>query len=325
MAERKAKPKGDPFPEIVKPMLATLGDKPFDSSSWIFEVKWDGYRAITRKKGKEVFLTSRNQLSFDNKFSSIRDSLKSITGSAVLDGEVIAIDDDGKPSFQKLQNFQKTGIGTIAYYVFDLLWYKGYSLKELPVTERKEVLESMLPKMENVFYCEHIETKGKELFRHAKKLGLEGIIAKEKSSKYYENSRSAGWLKIKTVEAMEAVICGYTAPRGSRKFFGALILGVYDKKELVYIGHTGTGFNYSNQEDTFRMLQKYVSSSSPFAHPPKPNAPVTWLKPKLVCEVKYSEMTDDRILRHPVFMRMRNDKKPQEVTFSSQIRSAGRK
>ena len=325
MAERKTKPKRDPFPETVKPMLATLSDKPFNSKDWIFEIKWDGYRVITRKKGNEIHLSSRNQLSFDNKFSSIRSALKAVKGSAVLDGEVIAVDEKGNPSFQKLQNFQKTGIGTIAYYVFDLLWYDGYSLKELPVIERKDLLKGIIPEMDNVFFCEHIEEKGKELFRQAKKMGLEGIIAKEKSGKYYENSRSTGWLKIKTVEAMEAVICGYTAPRGSRKFFGALILGVYDKNELVYIGHTGTGFNYSNQEDTYKLLQKYVTGSSPFTDPPKPNAPVTWLKPKLVCEVKYSEMTEDRILRHPVFMRMRNDKKPQEVTISSQIKSAGRK
>lgn len=325
MAGRKTKPKRDPFPETVKPMLATLSDKPFNSKDWIFEIKWDGYRVITRKKGNEIHLSSRNQVSFDNKFSTIRSALKAVKGSAVLDGEVIAVDEKGNPSFQKLQNFQKTGVGTIAYYVFDLLWYKGYSLKKLPLTERKELLESMLPQMENVFYCEHIETKGKELFSQAKKLGLEGIIAKEKSSKYYENSRSAGWLKIKTVEAMEAVICGYTAPRGSRKYFGALILGVYEKNKLVYIGHTGTGFNYSNQRETYELLQKYVTGSAPFINPPKPNAPVTWLKPRLVCEVKYSEMTDDRILRHPVFMRMPSDKKPHEVTLNSQLKNAGKK
>ena len=319
MAGKKPKRPRDPFPDTVKPMLATLSSKPFNSKEWIFEIKWDGYRVITRKKGEKIFLTSRNQLSFDKKFQVIAESLKAIKGDVVLDGEVIASDDKGNPSFQKLQNFQKTGIGTIAYYVFDLLWYNGYNLKELPVIERKELLKNILPEMENVFYCEHIEENGKELFKQVKKLGMEGIIAKERSGKYYENTRSAGWLKIKTVRAMEAVVCGYTEPRDSRKFFGALILGVYERKKLVYIGHTGTGFNYSNQESTYKLLQKHVSKTSPFIDSPKPNAPVTWLKPKLVCEVKYSEMTGDRILRHPVFMSMRIDKKPAEVTFSSQV------
>lgn len=306
------------FPGDIKPMLATLTDKPFNSKEWLFEIKWDGYRVITKKKGKQITLTSRNLTSFDKKFYTIKKELGKIKNDCVLDGEVIAVDENNKPRFQLLQNYQKTGIGNIVYYIFDILWLDGYDLKELPLTERKEILQDIIPKMKNIYYCEHINEKGIELFDEAKKTGLEGIIAKKEDSEYYVNTRSQNWLKIKTIMAMEAVICGYTEPRGSRKFFGALLLGVYNNGRLIYIGHTGTGFNINNQKPVYTSLQKYIIHESPFETPPKPNAPVTWIKPQLVCEVKFSHMTSDGILRHPVFIRMRDDKKHYEVTLSSQ-------
>ncbi len=307
-----------PFPGDVKPMLATLTDKPFNSSQWIFEIKWDGYRVIAKKRGKQISLTSRNLTSFDEKFYTIKKELGKIKNSCVLDGEVVAVDENNKPRFQLLQNYSKTGEGNIVFYIFDILWLDGYSLEEIPLIERKEILSDILPKMNNIFYCDHILEKGKELFREVKKSGLEGIIAKKSDSAYYENSRSQSWLKIKTIMAMEAVICGYTEPEGSRKYFGALILGVYNKGKLTYIGHTGTGFNSKNQEPVYSLLKKYVTNDSPFEKPPKPNAPVTWILPKLVCEVKFSHMTNDGVLRHPVFMRIRDDKKPAEITLSAQ-------
>ncbi|MEO8513510.1 MAG: non-homologous end-joining DNA ligase [Ignavibacteria bacterium] len=309
-----------PFPETIKPMLATLTDKAFNNKEWIFEIKWDGYRTITRKKGKLVSLSSRNLTSFDKQFHTIKKSLAAINNDVVLDGEVVAVDENNMPGFQILQNYQKTGIGNIVYYVFDLLWFKGYDTKKLTVIERKELLKSILPEMDNIFYCDHIAEKGISLFKEAKQTGLEGIIAKKANSLYYENTRSHSWLKIKTTQAMEAVVCGYTEPRGSRKYFGALILGVFDKGKLTYIGHTGTGFNENNQKTVYNLMQKYVSAVSPFEKTPKPNAPVTWLKPKIVCEVKYSQLTEDNILRHPVFIKIRDDKKPSEVTLKSQIK-----
>jgi bifunctional non-homologous end joining protein LigD len=311
-------PDAAPFPGDVKPMMATLTDKPFDSKDWIFEIKWDGYRVISKIKGSSITLTSRNLTSFDDKFHSIKKALKVFKKDMVIDGEVVAVDEDNKPSFQKLQNYQKTGVGNIVYYVFDLLWYKGYNTESLPVIERKQLLQSIMPEGGNIFFCDHIEEKGIALFNEAKLAGLEGIIAKRSDSRYYENIRSKNWLKIKTVSAMEAVICGYTEPRGSRKYFGALILGVYDKGKLTYIGHTGTGFNDENQKTVFKMMQKYVTGKSPFEKPPKPNSPVTWMKPKMVCEVKFSHFTDEGIMRHPVFMRIRDDKKPEQVTLKSQ-------
>lgn len=308
-----------PFPKTVNPMLATLTDKPFNSKDWIFEIKWDGYRVISKVKGRNITLTSRNQTSFDNKFPLIKNDLKAFKKNIVIDGEVVAIDKEGKPKFQLLQNYFKTGTGNIIYYIFDLLWYDGYNTKTLPVSERKDLLKSIIPETENIFYCSHIEENGIELFNKVKLNRLEGIIAKKCDSKYYENTRSKSWLKIKTVSSMEAIVCGYTEPRGSRKFFGALILGVYDKEKLTYIGHTGTGFNFSNQKSVYLLLQKYITNKSPFEKPHKPNAPVTWMKPKIVCEVKFSHLTDDGIMRHPVFMKIRKDKSPQEVTLKSQV------
>lgn len=321
MAERKQQKHNltkIPFPGDVKPMLAVLTDKPFNSKEWIFEIKWDGYRVISKKKRNKVTLSSRNLTSFDLLFPSIREALKKIDGDFVIDGEAVAIDEDDRPNFQQLQNYRKTGIGNIVYCVFDLLWLNGYSTEDLTVIKRKELLKELLPETENILYCGHVAESGVKLFKEARKLKLEGIIAKKSDSHYYEDTRSSNWLKIKTEETLDAVICGYTEPRGSRKFFGELILGVFNKDKLTYIGHTGTGFNRLNQRAVYNLMQKYAARSSPFTKPPKPNAPVTWLRPKLVCEVKFSHMTDDGILRHPVFMRIRDDKEAEDVTLGGQ-------
>lgn len=312
--------KKTPFPGDIKPMLATLTDKPFNSNAWIFEVKWDGYRVISKKYNNNVALSSRNLISFDKLFPTIKKNLASVKGNFVLDGEAVALDESNRPDFQLIQNYKRTGRGTIVYYVFDLLWLNGYNTETLPVIERKHLLKELLPDTENIFYSDHIVNNGIKLFKEVRKLKIEGIIAKKASSEYYENTRSHNWLKIKTEETLDAVICGYTEPRGSRKYFGALILGVYDNDKLIYIGHTGTGFNYTDQLTVFNLLKKYAVKKSHFEKSPKPNAPVTWLKPAVVCEVKYSQVTNEGVLRHPVFMRIRDDKKPEEVTLVSQLK-----
>ena len=306
------------LPGDIKPMLATSTDKPFNSKDWIFEVKWDGYRVISKKYKNNVTLTSRNLKSFDKLFPQIKKYLGSIKGNFVIDGEAVVLDESYKPDFQKIQNYKKTGNGIIVYYVFDLLWLNGYNTESLPVTDRKQLLKELLTETENIFFSDHIVNYGIKLFNEVKKIKGEGIIAKKADSLYFENTRSQNWLKIKTEETLDAVICGYTEPRGSRKFFGALILGVYYKDRLLYIGHTGTGFNNNNQLNIFNLLKRNVIKISPFETPPKPNAPVTWLKPVLVCEVKYSQITNDGILRHPVFLRIRDDKNAEEVSLNSQ-------
>jgi bifunctional non-homologous end joining protein LigD len=310
-----------PIPRTVKPMLAALSDKPFDNKDWVFEIKFDGYRVISIIKNGKASLLSRNQKPFDDLFPSIKKELQKLEHDIVIDGETVAVSKEGKPVFQLLQRYKKTGNGTPVYYVFDLLWYDGYDLTRLPLKDRKMILKSLIKGLNNIFYSEHIAGKGKALYSKAEKMGFEGIIAKKADSFYYENSRSQSWLKIKITNTLDAVICGYTEPRGSRKFFGALVLGLYDSKKLIYIGHTGTGFDHGSQRSLYSLMNKYRSQTSPFDITPKTNMPAVWLKPKLVCEVKYSHFTKDGILRHPVFLTMRDDKKPIEAQLKQQVKN----
>ena len=310
-----AKSAPDPeMPHDIKPMLATLIAEPFDSKDWLFEMKWDGYRALAYVDKDGVELRSRTNHSFNELFSPIVDDLKRLKKPAIFDGEVVVLDEEGRSRFQLMQNYQRTHRGALFYYVFDLLYYRGQDLRELPLIERKEVLQEVLSSasLPHVRFSEHIERKGKALFRAAQKKQLEGIIGKEMHSKYV-SARSREWVKIKTHLQQEAVIAGFTAPRGSRKKLGALLLGVYEKGKLVYIGHAGGGFNSQTLNEVYEKLQPLIQSKSPFENPPKPNMPVTWVKPKLVCEITFSEWTDEGIARQPIFQGLRLDKKPKDV------------
>jgi len=294
-------------------MLAALIEKPFDNKDWIYEIKFDGYRMISTIQNGNVEMASRNQISFSSKYPQLKNIMKKIKHNAVLDGEVVAVDSSGNPQFQLLQNYQKTGIGNIIYYVFDMLWIDGHNIENLPLVERKKLLRKIIPETNEIQYSDHIFRDGKQLFEAAQENKLEGIIAKKAESKYYENVRTKNWLKIKTHKRQEAIICGFTEPRGSRKFFGALILGVYENKKLRYIGHTGTGFNEENLKSFHKIFNKYIQVESPFEKKPKTNMPVIWMKPKLVCEIKFSNWTEDGNMRQPVFLGLREDKSPEEV------------
>ncbi|MFL5730890.1 MAG: DNA ligase D [Cytophagaceae bacterium] len=300
------------MPHDLKPMLATLVDEPFDSKEWIYEIKWDGYRAIAECNYNKVLLYSRNNLSFNRNFPEVTETLRSLGIQAVLDGEVVAVDEKGLARFELIQNHQNKK-GTIVYYVFDLLYYNGYDLRGLPLIERKEILKKILPDLPNVRYNDHLGEKGTAFYRQAEKQGLEGIIAKKANSLYYAGSRSKDWLKIKTEQRQEAVICGYTEPRGGRKHMGALVLGVYEGDELIYIGHSGGGFNEKNLQNIYKKLKQLVTEKCPFNKKPKTNTPVTWVKPELVCEVKFQEWTSDGKMRIPIFIDLRIDKNPKEV------------
>jgi bifunctional non-homologous end joining protein LigD len=302
-----------PYDYNLKPMLATLTDKAFDGKDWVYEIKFDGYRVISKIYKKNVELVSRNFLSFDELFPQIRKELKKVKHNVVLDGEVVILDENGIPDFQLIQNYKRTRQGNIVYYVFDILWYGDEKIEEYTLLERKELLKKVLPKSELIQFSEHYEQYGKKLFKEAAKQGFEGLIAKKNTSKYYENVRTKEWLKIKAEQRQEAIICGYTEPRNSRKYFGALILGVYEKGKLKYIGHTGTGFDEQGLKELYKKLQKYVRESSPFEKRVLPNNPVTWVEPKLVCEIKFSNWTGDSIMRHPVYMGLREDKAASEV------------
>ena len=299
-------------------MLAKLHDKAFDREGWVFEIKWDGYRAVAEVNGKNTRLYSRNGLNFADEYAVVFEELKKIKKKVVLDGEIVAFNDKGMPSFQSIQQYDPAST-PLLYYVFDILYLNGKSLKDSPLLERKQILKDLLPESDIIKYCDHIEEKGAEFFELMQKQGLEGMIAKRADSRYTEGARSNDWLKIKHMLTDEAVICGYTEPRGGRSYFGALILGSNEKGKLKYIGHTGTGFNHKTLKEVYEKLQPLVTDESPFDQKIKVNSKVTWVKPKLVCNLKFTEVTADGNRRHPVFMGLRKDKAPKEVKLEAPV------
>ena len=295
-------------------MFAKLTDKAFDSEDWIFEIKWDGYRAVAELDGENTRLYSRNGLSFAEEYAVIFQELAKIKKNAVLDGEIVALDEEGVPSFQNLQQYGQNKHIELVYYVFDVLYIDGKSVQDKTLLERKALLKKILPANNyTIKYCDHIVQNGIAFFDVVKKAGMEGVIAKRADSIYQEGARGNNWLKIKHSLTDEAIIAGYTQARGSRKHFGALVLGTYVKNKLTYIGHTGTGFTYKTLKELFGIMQPLITDENPFGVKIPINAPVTWLKPELVCQIKFTEITKDNIRRHPVFLGLREDKTPGQV------------
>ncbi len=319
-----------PFPKDIKPMLATLVDEPFDSEGWIYEVKWDGYRAIAYLNNGNVDIQSRNNKTFNEKFYPVREALSKWNLNAVLDGEIIVANKQGMANFSHLQNWRSEADGQLLYYVFDILWYQGKVLTSLPLQQRKEILKAILPNDELVHLSETFNASGIEFYNTAMQLGLEGIMAKRLESVYLPNDRSRDWLKIKTQTRQEVVIGGFTKNDGSSKPFSSLLVGVYENNQLVYTGKIGTGFTAKLQKEMMEMFKPLITDKSPFTttpdinkpsrfRPNPPNATATWLKPKLLCEVSYREMTSDGVMRHPSFEGMRTDKAPGEVILEKEI------
>jgi len=311
------------MPAVIHPMLATLVDDPFSNPEWIFETKWDGFRSICfLRNGKSQFV-SRNQIDMTPQYPELAGVAKQIEAKeAILDGEIVALDKDGMPRFQLLQPRvgRKSGLealrghGHIVYYVFDLLYLDGFDLMPCPAVERKKVLQTILKPANFIKLSEHIVGDGEAFFKQIEKFHLEGMIAKRADGPYVQK-RSRDWLKVKTIQRSEVVIGGYTEPRGSRSHFGALVVGLYRGKDLHYVAHVGGGFNQRALTDIYKLMQPLKTKSSPFVDAPKTNEPVQWIKPKLVAEVKFSEWTADRRLRHPVFIGLREDKKPEDCGF----------
>lgn len=311
-------------PSLLRPMLATLVDRPFEKANWVFEVKWDGYRALAFCNRGKVELKSRNEKSFNERFYPVINALKAWNINAIVDGEIVVIGENGISSFGALQNWRSEADGELLFYVFDIIWYEGRDLTMLPFTERRIVLESIIPETGLIRLSAYFETSGIEFFKAAKELGLEGVIAKHTDGLYHPGKRTNDWLKIKASRGQEVVIGGFTVNEDTSKIFSALLVGVYEEKELVYVGKVGTGFNRKTQQEMMKLFRPLTTGKPPFSilpdvnkpsrfRPDPPHARVTWLKPKLVCEVSFTEMTGDGVMRHPSFKGMRTDKKAGEV------------
>ena len=322
-----------PAPSAIQPMLATATDKPFDDPAWLFEIKWDGYRVVAFIANGRVRLVSRNQNDLSGRFPELQALPRFIQAkSAILDGEVVALDEKGRPSFSLMQ--QRTGIKSggrrtlaradvpVIYYVFDLIHLDGYDLRRVSLEDRKAKLAQIMTATDILRYSEHYPAQGVALFKAAKEKGLEGILAKRAES-CYEERRTREWLKIKVTQTVDCVIGGYTDPEGSRLHFGSMVLGLYNKAgELIPVGQVGTGFDQATLKRTFQVLKDMETARSPF-HGKVDARRVHWVRPERVAEVKFSEWTHETSdggmkLRAPVFLGLREDKKPEECTFSDQ-------
>lgn len=309
----------------VKPMLATLVSEPFDTPGWSYEVKWDGYRALAYINKGSTELLSRNIKSFTEKYYPIAAVMDSWSINAVLDGEILVIGKDGKANFSALQNWRSEADGDLVYYAFDLLWYQGKDITGLPLRERQAILKEILPTNDDhVRLSQVFETNGLDFFAAAQKMGLEGIMAKKSDSTYAIDARSRQWLKIKVNQRQEVVIGGFTRNEGTAKQFSSLLLGVYEDGKFEYVGKVGTGFSEKKQKEMMALFKPLITDKMPFDTKPdvnkpsrfRPNPPkatATWLKPELVCEVSFIEVTSDGVFRHPSFEGMRADKKAKEV------------
>ena len=330
-----------PMPAFIKPMLATLVDAPFDSREWLYEVKWDGYRAQSLIEDGRVRLLSRNANDLTGSFPELAGLPRCLRATtAIVDGEIVALDEQGRSSFSLMQ--QRTGIAEdgrrmraertipIVYYVFDLLYLDGYSLLRVELEARKRLLRERLADDLLVRYSEHFDN-GLELYRAATERQLEGIVAKRRRSCYL-GKRSREWLKMKVTQEQECVIGGYTEPRGSRQYFGSIVLGLYPahgkRERLIHVGQAGSGFSVRSERELWELLKSRKTSTSPFSTRVEASRPVHFVRPELVAQIKFTEWTHEGQsgaikMRAPVFLGLRSDKPPEECIFE-QPRNARR-
>jgi bifunctional non-homologous end joining protein LigD len=337
----------EPMPSVIHPMLATLVDKPFDDDEWLFEIKWDGYRAVAFLEDGKVRLVSRNQNDLTGEYPELRGLAEQVRArTAILDGEIVALDEQGRSSFSLMQQrggpHRAPGLGTmgsersgfrepgrrgarnpsipILYYAFDLLYLDGYSLFKVDLEKRKELLAGIVATSDVLRYSDHHAGQGTALFRAAAEKGLEGIVAKRRRSSYIQK-RSREWLKMKITQRQECVIGGYTDPKGSREHFGSVILGLYDdQRRLIHVGQAGSGFTQQTHADMWRRLEKLKTSRSPFHGRVQTGRGMHWVKPELVAEIKFTEWTHETEggglkMRAPVYEGLRFDKKSRECVF----------
>jgi bifunctional non-homologous end joining protein LigD len=297
-----------------RPMLATLVNDPFDDEKWVFETKWDGFRLITEKRDQTVRLWSRNGIDVTKRYAVLLPALQKIEGSCVIDGELCALDAHGRSRFQLLQNALNEK-AKLLYVLFDALFAGGKDIRKEPLLARKEILKGLLPRNPLLRYSEHVTEFGKREFSKAQRAHEEGVIAKRAAGLYFSGKRTREWLKFKAVHEQEVVIVGYTEPRRSRKYFGSLVLAVRDKakRRWVYAGHVGTGFDQASLKSLHERMQPLRADQKQFDQKVGHENATTWLVPKLVGEVKFTEWTSDGEMRHPVFLGLRTDKKATDV------------
>ena len=320
------------MPREIHPMLATLVEEPFDDPQWLYEVKWDGYRAVAFISEGRARLVSRNQNEMTSEFPEIAQAMQNLSvENAILDGEVVALDEEGRPSFSLMQ--QRTGMTSpgargarnravpIVYYAFDLLYLNGHNLMAAPLEQRKALLQQAIPADKGFLrYSDHYPEQGTALYGVARDKGLEGIIAKLRTGAYVQK-RSREWLKIKITRRQECVIAGYTDPKGSRENFGSIVLGLYDENgKLVHVGNAGSGFTESTHAALWKKLHALETDKNPFGGKIESTRRPHWIKPELVAEIKFSEWTHEGErggikMRAPIYQGLRLDKKPRECVF----------
>ena len=334
MIKHGTPPKAHPLDAKIEPMLAITADEPFDAPEFAFEAKWDGVRTLAFVDGGVVRLQTRNLLDCTTQYPEAHQIAEAMTGAyqAIVDGEIVALDEKGVPSFQRLQprmhvrdesavrRLRRTT--PVVYEVFDILWKDGEDLTKRPLRDRQRILDESLEPMGAIRRSEQFVGTGRALFEAVKEQGLEGIVAKRLDSPY-ATTRSAAWVKIKAFRSMECVVGGWTAGQGGRSStLGALLLGVYRDGALVPVGHVGTGFDDRTLRDLLAMLKERESPRSPFATEPRVNQPARWCLPELVCEVEYTELTRDGTLRHPTYRGLRGDVDPRECRGEERRESA---
>src|SRR6266478_4209487 len=315
------------MPARVEPMLATLSDRPFSDPSWLFEIKWDGVRALARIENGDLTLLSRTGADITKRYpdlSSLPHALA--TREAILDGEIVALDARGKSSFERLQERMHVRVPSehlvkqipVVYFVFDLLYCDGYDLRKSSLIERKQLLNRVTHASERFRYSDHQLEMGKELFALAEQNGLEGILAKRTDSPYVSD-RSPYWVKLKSTKTVDAVVGGWTAARTAALPFGSLLLGLYQGKKLQFIGHVGSGFDAKKLNELSGRLKELAASTCPFDAIPVTNEKPSWIIPALVARVKFSGWTDEHSLRHPVFLALREDARPADCQWENEV------
>lgn len=316
-----------PLPRQLSPMLPSLADHPFSNPNWLFEPKLDGYRVLASVEGGEVRLNSRRGLDCSSEYPWLVEALRRQPfRDVIFDGEIVALDEQGRPSFQLLQNRWGEPRPTLLYYAFDVLYRDGYDLRGVPLEQRKELLRNSLIPTERVRVVETFAEDGVGLYEAVRQSGIEGIVAKRRDSRYDSGRRSDAWIKVKATHSDEFVIGGYTVGSGSRaNTFGSLIVGYHrdGASKLTYVGHAGSGFDERTLKAVYERLQPLRTEECPFEgevpkfgmwrRPGKAEGPITWVKPDLVAQVKYAERTSDGILRAPVFLGIREDKAAGDV------------